>query len=241
MTNANKRMTLVPTPLDSNKRQDNLLWLQMWQQDQIGGFHQPLVNPLLVKHWPAQGLRPNSRILVPLCGKSLDMIWLAQQGHKVVGIELSPLAVKAFFRENNLQVRKMHSGNFTCWKSANITIWCGDFFSLQKQQLGPVDCVLDRAALTALPESIRAQYVQQLRALIDPQVEIFLLTVEDVTKHSGVLKTAIDDELIQLFSRHFDIRLTHADRQDERPTHTGQQACYTDSKVYQLSQLLLAS
>jgi thiopurine S-methyltransferase len=30
------------------------------------------------------------------------MIWLAEQGHRVVGVELSQIAVAAFFRENGL-------------------------------------------------------------------------------------------------------------------------------------------
>ena len=80
---------------------DAAFWLQRWQEGQIG-FHRSDVMPLLEKHWPSLQLPAGSRVLVPLCGKSLDMHWLAAQGHRVLGVELSPLAVTQFFEEAGL-------------------------------------------------------------------------------------------------------------------------------------------
>lgn len=195
--------------LDTNKRQDNLHWLEMWRENHTQGFHQAAVNPLLMQFWHLQKLKKKSRILVPLCGKSLDMLWLAKQGFSVVGVEISPVAVKAFFRENHLKVKKQRHGNFTCWRSEAITIWCGDFFSLHKDQLGHIDSVFDRAALTALPELVREQYVAQLRCMIDVEAGVFLMTVEDIAKNSELAITHIDNEIVSLYKEYFEIKLVH--------------------------------
>ncbi|GGB89223.1 hypothetical protein GCM10011352_14010 [Marinobacterium zhoushanense] len=221
---------------DALKREDNPHWLQMWRDDRIEDFHQKAVNPLLVQYWHSQNPKKHSRILVPLCGKSLDMLWLAEQGHSVVGIELSPIAVKAFFSENHLKVKKTRKGNFTCWKSGPIVILCGDFFSLQKHHLGRIDRVLDRAAMTALPEGVRGQYVEQLRTLIDDDVGIFLLTVEDVAKNSGLQLNHIDNELAELYREYFEVELTYAQRQDAVQDGSSAPGFYIDNKVYQMRQ-----
>ena len=41
-------------------------------------------------------------IFVPLCGKTLDLIWLNEKGHTVMGCELSEVAAKQFFEENKI-------------------------------------------------------------------------------------------------------------------------------------------
>ena len=68
-------------------------WLERWQQNQIG-FHQARVNPYLQQFWPQLGIAQTGRVFVPLCGKSSDMLWLRAQGHEVVGVEFSELAVR---------------------------------------------------------------------------------------------------------------------------------------------------
>ncbi|WP_299198690.1 thiopurine S-methyltransferase [uncultured Amphritea sp.] len=218
---------------NTDKRQDNLLWLQMWTDKQTE-FHQLLVNPLLARFWGGQSLPKGSRVLVPLCGKSQDMIWLAAQGHRVVGVELSPVAVKAFFTENGLKVKKTREGNFTCWQSGLITIWCGDFFSLQKHHLGKIDIVFDRAALTALPETVRGQYIAQLQTLIEHSSQIFLLTVEDIDNGSLQTTDMIDEEITALYATHFEISLMHTESASDGETHQPA-AFHSESKVYQLT------
>jgi thiopurine S-methyltransferase len=229
----------LPRPLvDTNRRQDNPLWLRMWRDNRTEDFHQTVVNPLLTQYWHSQNLKRGSRMLVPLCGKSLDMLWLAEQGHRVIGVELSPIAVKAFFNENELKFKKTRNGTFTCWQSGAIAIWCGDFFSLSRHRLGRIDSVFDRAALTALPETVRGQYVTQLRALMEAEAGVFLLSVENVAKDSGQPATQIDSEIATLYAEHFQIELTHAQRLDTDHGWSPEQDFYTDNKVYQLSQRL---
>jgi thiopurine S-methyltransferase len=99
--------------------QDDLLWLEFWR-DQRTDFHQSLVNPLLSRFWSSLELTQTSRVFVPLCGKSLDMLWLAQQGHEMIGVELSPVAVAGLFRENGLQPALQRMGRISrSWRVAS--------------------------------------------------------------------------------------------------------------------------
>lgn len=196
------------SPADSGR--DNQRWLQLWRDQQLCGFHQLIVTPLLSRFWPALGLSKRDRVLVPLCGKSLDMLWLAEQGHEVVGVELSPVAVEAFFRENGLKARKQRMGNFVRWRAGRISVWCGDYFRLTRQQLGRIDAVLDRAALTALPEDIRGAYLEQLMSLTQADTAILLFTVEDIEEGTAQRTQAVDRELGSLCAGSYSIQLLHA-------------------------------
>ena len=71
---------------------EEAFWQARWAQGQIG-FHLQEVNPYLQQHWPSLSIAPGSQVLVPLCGKSLDMAWLAGQGLRVLGVELADRAV----------------------------------------------------------------------------------------------------------------------------------------------------
>lgn len=169
---------------------DNHLWLQSWR-DQQTDFHQEAVNPLLTRFWPSLKLPRGSRVFVPLCGKSLDMLWLARQEYKVIGVELSPIAVRDFFRENGLQPSKRKMGEFTLWEAGAIGILCGDYFSLNKSDLGAIDTVYDRAALTALPEDTRRLYVAHLKRIVPQTAEVFLLTIEDAEEDETLKQAPI--------------------------------------------------
>ncbi|MGB5485800.1 MAG: thiopurine S-methyltransferase, partial [Lysobacterales bacterium] len=61
-------------------------WHSRWESGNTG-WHQPGGSSALRKFWP--GLHPGGRVLVPLCGKSPDLLWLAKQGYDVTGVELS--------------------------------------------------------------------------------------------------------------------------------------------------------
>jgi len=140
-------------------------WQQRWADNQIG-FHQAQVNPYLQKYWPTLGLVPGSRVLVPLCGKSLDLAWLAGQGHRVLGVELSRRAVEAFFREHGLQAEVRQRGAFEVWRSGDVELWCGDIFALQAEDIGDCSGLYDRAAVIALPPQMRGAYMQLLSGLL---------------------------------------------------------------------------
>ncbi|POZ51638.1 thiopurine S-methyltransferase [Methylovulum psychrotolerans] len=215
---------------------DNLLWLQCWR-DQQTDFNQKSVNPLLIRFWPGLGLVRGSRVFVPLCGKSLDMIWLAQQGHEVIGVELSPIAVRAFFRENHLKPTRRRVGQFTLWRQGRLSILCGDFFSLTLAELGQIDTVYDRAALTALPEAIRMLYIAHLQAIVSQAAQVFLLTTEDAQADETLGEAlGVGEEITALYAEGFAIELTHVESVFERnPEWPEQPPERTEYKVYRLS------
>jgi len=213
---------------------DNQLWLELWRNRQTD-FHQAKVNKYLAAFWPGLNLVKGSRVFVPLCGKSQDMTWLAKQGHEVIGVELSPVAVKAFFRENQLKPVKRRMGKYTLWSHGRISILCGDYFSLNKDDLGHIDTVYDRAALTALPEDIRERYAAHLLNIV-PQTDIFLLTVEDIESKNGPeKKPCVDEEIVSLFSEEFTIKLMHVESEVDKDSQSpGLPSIHTEFKVYQL-------
>jgi thiopurine S-methyltransferase len=213
---------------------DNQNWLKMWRNRQTD-FHQHEVNPLLKRFWSGLQVDPESRVFVPLCGKSLDLAWLAAQGHQVVGVELSPVAAKAFFEENGLAPTRSRCGDFTAWSSGRITILCGDYFRLAQADLGPIDTVYDRAALTALPEDLRERYVAQLRSIVPPACTVFLLTVEDEAANAASRGDDVDAEICSLYGAHFDIQLAHGESLPEEGADASQSPARTVAhKVYRL-------
>ena len=215
---------------------DNVLWLKCWR-DQRTGFNQKTVNQLLTRFWPSLDLVQGSRVFVPLCGKSLDMIWLAKQGHEVIGVELSPIAVWAFFRENHLKPARRQIGKFTLWQHGRLSILCGDYFSLSMAELGQIDTVYDRAALTALPEDIRKLYVSHLRLIVPETAKVFLLTTEDAEEKETLSQAfGVAEEIKILYSEHFDIELAHVESVFEvDPESPDQPPERTEYKVYLLT------
>ena len=136
-------------------------WHRRWAEGQTG-WHQDEVDRLLQRHWPAVAPGAGSLVLVPLCGASLDMAWLARRGHRVLGVELSPLACERFFAGQGLQPRRHRQGDFELFEAGDISLLCGDVFDLTDAHLGGVDAVWDRAALVALPPATRIRYAREL-------------------------------------------------------------------------------
>jgi thiopurine S-methyltransferase len=219
---------------------DNGLWLQCWR-DRRTDFNQATVNHLLTRFWPGLDLARGSRVFVPLCGKSLDMIWLAGQGHEVIGVELSPIAVRAFFRENHLQPTRRKVGKFVLWQHGRLSILCGDYFSLTIADLGRIDTVYDRAALTALPEDIRGLYIAHLRLIVPETITVFLLTTEDAEETETPSQVfGIAEEINILYSEGFDIDLAHVESIFEAdPESPNQPPGRTEYKVYRLTTRLV--
>lgn len=152
-------------------------WLERWERGETG-FHQASGNELLQRHWPSLGLQPGSTVLVPLCGKTFDMVWLAAAGHRVVGVELSPLAVDDFFREQGLEADTRTHGAFVIRSAGPISIWCGDVFELPAEATADVTGIYDRAALVAFPPTLQKRYARVLRGLA-AQIKAMLLVSLD--------------------------------------------------------------
>lgn len=158
-------------------------WRARWGERRIG-FHEGQPNMLLQRHVGRLGQA--RRVLVPLCGKAVDLAWLAAQGHQVVGVELVEDAVRAFFAEQALTPQVHQRDGFVVHTAGAVTVLAGDFFATSPALVGPVDALYDRAALIALPKPLRQRYVAQLGRLLPAGSPGLLITVEyDQTKMEG--------------------------------------------------------
>jgi thiopurine S-methyltransferase len=159
-------------------------WHQKWARNDIG-FHVGEANPLLVDSFHRLSLAPGGRVFLPLCGKTLDIAWLLDQGYRVVGIELNQSAIEQLFAELGAEPVIRSMGKLSHYAAQNIDIYIGDFFNLTSEILGPVDVIYDRAALVALPEKMRKRYSQHLMALTEHAPQLLITYVYDQTVLDG--------------------------------------------------------
>lgn len=182
-------------------------WLKNWEENQIG-FHMSAFNELLLAHIDKFNLKKESTIFVPLCGKSLDLIYFAKLGHRVIGLELSEKAVNAFFTENNLDFEIKTEGNYTHYvcKNLKIDIFQGDFFELKPEIIGPIDFIYDRASLIALPEEMRVRYGKVIEKITKANSQMLLITVEyDHPTLIGPPFSVKEEEVNKLYKGRFEI------------------------------------
>lgn len=209
-------------------------WHQRWQEGRIG-FHQPSPTPLLLKHWPALGVAPGARVFVPLAGKSHDLAWLAGQGYRVLGVELSELAIRQFFEEHGLRPECRQSRYGTHFRAGDIELIHGDAFGLDAAALRNCAAVFDRAALTALPPAMRQRYTGELYAALPAGCRGLLITLEyPPADLDGPPFTVPETEVQALFGKDWDITL--CERRPIPPTHPGHisGASRLDTAVYRL-------
>lgn len=208
-------------------------WTSRWEQNKIG-FHQQDVNRYLRDFFGDLGAPAGSRVLVPLCGKSLDMIWLRDNGYGVLGVELSQIAVEAFFEENGLKAEKTPRGNFMSYRSGEIEILLGDFFRLQPGDMAGVSCAYDRAALIAMPENMRGRYIRQMGKLLSSGARTLLISIEYPQEQIGGPPFSVPEtEIRELAGDEFGVRLLGtADVLAENPRFAGRGVTELAEKVY---------
>lgn len=180
-------------------------WLERWESGRTG-FHQSEPNRYLVNYWNHLNLGADSKVLVPLCGKSGDMTWLREQGHSVLGVELCEIAVRDFFAENDLVATQKKHREFDRWDGDDVTLLCGDVFRLSAADLGEVNAVYDRAALIALPPEMRKDYANLLRSVLPKGTKILLVTIAyPQDQREGPPFSVSDDEVNALFADGFEV------------------------------------
>lgn len=158
-------------------------WQPKWQEGQIA-FHEGAPNELLVKC--ASELGERTRVLVPLAGKAVDLVWLASRGHEVVGVEFVPEAVQAFFEERRITPKVEKRGPHQTFTAGAVTLVLADMFKVTPEALGTFDAVYDRAALVALVPNLRARYVETCARLLSPGGRTLLISFGyDQSKTSG--------------------------------------------------------
>lgn len=184
---------------------DPEFWLQRWRDQRIG-FHRAGIMPLLEKHWPALAVPSGSRVLVPLAGKSLDLLWLAAQGYRVLGVELSPLAVRQFLHENALVATRHDSAQGQHYVADRIEMICGNVFALDDATLASCRGVYDRAAVIALPPPMRQRYARELYARLPSGCRGLMITLQYPQQEMAGPPFSVDAaEVHALFARDWQV------------------------------------
>ena len=191
-------------------------WHNRWDKEQTG-WHRDVFNDLLEKYWPEINPVKDGEVLVPLCGKSLDMLWLAEQGYNVVGLEMVEQAVQAFFEENKLETVSNEIGKHIKYSSPPFTIFQGDLFDLEAGVV-QADAWYDRAAMVALPNSLREDYVKQICQQTKPGASGLLITFAYPQEQMDGPPFALHDEdVFGFFTDGFEVEcLEKIDLEDEK-------------------------
>ncbi|MCB1761703.1 MAG: thiopurine S-methyltransferase [Gammaproteobacteria bacterium] len=181
-------------------------WHERWRTHQIG-FHQAKINAHLQRFWPELKVPQGSSVLVPLCGKSLDLLWLSSQGVEVLGSEISAVATAAFFAENHLRPTVTRHGRYERWEAAGVTILCGNFFDLHKADLRGCSALYDRASLVALPAAMRTAYADHLSRILPTVSDALLISMEyPQSQMQGPPFSVSREEVHNLYQHRFRIR-----------------------------------
>jgi len=193
-------------------------WHSYWIKERQG-FHEGQVNTYLQSHLSLFNLKPGDTVFMPLCGKAVDILWLAQQGYNVIGVEISGIAIKSFFAESSLDYSCKKTGRFTIYCSGQITLLQGDYMDLTAADLEACKLVYDRASIVAIEEFNRQSYVAKMLELIPASTPMLLVTLEyDQQVMMGPPYSVPVKEIESLYSPHYQAEvLTHSEQIDERP------------------------
>ncbi len=214
---------------------DKQHWLDRWRDNRIA-FHESTVNRYLETYLPAFDLPPGAVVFVPLCGKAHDLRFIADRGFEVIGIELSRLAIEAFFAENELDYERIDTDRFAIYRAPGITLLEGDFFDLRNDDLGACALVYDRASLIALDVEQRAAYCEHMLSIIPAVSNILLITFEyDTAEMQGPPYGVPEEEMRRHYGDAFEITLLERnDILDERPRWREAGLTALDEAVFRL-------
>lgn len=193
-------------------------WIRRWQDSQTG-WHRDTVMPLLLKHWPELSVPSGTTVLVPFCGKTLDMLWLATQGLHVLGVEISAVAVDQFFSEHDLQPEKQYADDGIHYRADNIEIIQGDLFGLDSGTLASCGAVYDRAAIIALPPELRERYAHDIYAKLPKGCRGLMITLDYPQAEMDGPPFSVDEPEVRRLLDDWHVELTeHRDILSEQPT-----------------------
>jgi len=186
---------------------DENYWNQRWKDGRIG-FHQSEINPYLTEFWPELELAKGSKVFVPLCGKSRDMCWLAEQGYQVAGVEFSEQAAQEYFglRGETPEYSNVKSQHLRYSSGSCLDVFVGDFFDYQPEQL--YDAVYDRAALVAIAPELRQAYVEHLSGMVKKGGKALLVSLEFADdEHKGPPFSVEQDEIGIIYSSLWSVKV----------------------------------
>lgn len=183
-------------------------------------------------------LKGDDTILVPLCGKSMDIQWLLNKGFKVIGVEVSEKAITELRNTLDLNFTKHTKGQFKIYKSDNLQLWLGDFLKMQPSFLPELDAIYDKAALIALPPEKRKIYAKSIKNLCSSTTHILLNCFEYPQESmSGPPFAVFKEELESLYGEQFSIELIHQQSMLDELSKFKQRGLkdFLDEKVYLLT------
>lgn len=215
-----------------------VFWEKRWAADNIG-FHRDAFNEYLLAHWPDLGVDHATGVFVPLCGKSLDLHWLTQRGHQVVGNEVVAKAVQAFFEEAALQPQVENEGQLIAYRANSLKLLLGDFFDLQREHLQGATAWYDRAAQVALPQELRSSYYAHLANLM-PRGSIGLSLAFEYPQEQkdGPPFSVEEEEIRALCTDRFEVELLQRDeRLSKEPRLVEQGLTRATEAIYRLTRI----
>lgn len=189
---------------------DHEFWHNAWEQGKTG-WRQRRQNTRLQRYWPELGLQTGSSVLVPLCGDSPDMLWLLENGHQVIGCDLSDIGLRRFLLDHDIRYTEavIADGDGIEFQAENLRLVCGDFLALTPAQMGPVDAVYDRAATVAMPPELRQLYANKMIELtesgpaVEPVQGLLISFDYDQQKMAGPPFSVPPDEVNRLYGASF--------------------------------------
>lgn len=159
-------------------------WSKRWAEGKTG-WHLNSINAHLQEYHQILFQNPTPRILVPLCGRSLDVAWLAGKGAQVIGIDLVEQPLLGIFTDCAKQPVQSKVAGLTSLQAGGIQLIHSDIFSVTREVIDPVDAIYDRAALVALDPSLRTTYVEHCLSLLRPGGRLLLLTYDSSADESS--------------------------------------------------------
>ena len=213
-------------------------WHDKWRTGKIG-FHQATVDHCLREHWSTLNIAPGAEVFVPLCGKSLDLIWLLERGMSVVGVELSAIAIESFCMEHGIPAKRRTFNNFNVYETKTLRLFCGNFFALNREHVNSISAVFDRAALISWMPELRSKYVSHMSSLTDSGTQTLLITLEyPQSQMDGPPFSVGTSEVKTLYAQNHKVReLQRRDILSSEPRFGARGVTQLHEVCYQLTQL----
>ena len=192
--------------------------------NQKAGWSVPIINTIVKKVVFDEFIDGGKSLdfFLPLCGKSPDMLWLANQGHRVTGAEWSKCAVEYFFTENKVDYEVLDNvdvgkGKGAAYKAKYlpITIYCCDFFDLIGEKIGQFDRIWDNGSVGSFPIPHRADYAKTIHTLISPHGRMLLSSFHYDHDLHPMLPLSVSPDVVQeMFGANFDVSLVQKEGGD---------------------------
>ena len=195
------------------------------EQCESSGGHGSEVDKYLKKHLDRlTGGKANCTIFVTFCGNSPDPAWLCEQGHTVVGCEISETATKELFQNKvlggaipyDVQVNgdvKIYSAT----DGKRMKVYVGDFFgSLSPEMTGMFDCIWDSHGIVSIPIPLHLPFAKKVVQFLKPGGRMFFSTSNyDLSKlKKGPAPCPMSTKHLEEFFPDFNVELLDEPEED---------------------------